>query len=211
MLPSAVKEEPEDEEYASEHRSTSQPAEEVEEQFVDIESPPEEDELGANVKAEEHHTPLIQRKTQARKSGSTPAPPPPYIEPEEPIEGEVDIEGIEIMGHETGGIMTLADAIDVALEEEVSGGEEDDQPPLLEKSAERKRPRGRPRKHIAGTAIIARGRTGRLVPLPRSRYVADKAISKGEAEKINNYNIKLFENEVGVTEFGDRYATVIPG
>ncbi|EYC31779.1 hypothetical protein Y032_0003g1234 [Ancylostoma ceylanicum] len=208
MLPSAVKEEPEDEEEVIEQ---PQVVEEVEEQFVDIETTPEEDELDARVKAEEH-APVMQRKSNSRRTGTAPPPPPPpYIEPEEPIEGEVDIEGIELMGHDSEGIMTLADAIDVALEEEVSGGEEDDQPPMLEKSAERKRPRGRPRKHIAGTAIIQRGRTGRLVPLPRSRYVADKAISKGEAEKINNYNIKLFENEVGVTEFGDRYATVIPG
>ncbi|KIH59872.1 hypothetical protein ANCDUO_09885 [Ancylostoma duodenale] len=209
MLPSAVKEEPEDEEEVVERPPV---VEEVEEQFVDIETTPEEDELDARVKAEER-TQVMQRKSHTRRAGTAPPPPPPppYIEPEEPIEGEVDIEGIELMGHESEGIMTLADAIDVALEEEVSGGEEDDQPPMLEKSAERKRPRGRPRKHIAGTAIIQRGRTGRLVPLPRSRYVADKAISKGEAEKINNYNIKLFENEVGVTEFGDRYATVIPG
>ncbi|KHJ99451.1 hypothetical protein OESDEN_00560 [Oesophagostomum dentatum] len=209
MLPNAVKEEPEDEEEERTHVT-----EEVEEQFVDIETSPERDELGANVKAEEHHTQSAPKKQQpSRRPAAAPAaaPPPPYIEPEEPLEGDVDIEGIELMGNETEGIMTLADAIDVALEEEVSGGEEDDQPPLLEKSAERKRPRGRPRKHIAGTAIIQRGRTGRLVPLPRSRYVADKAISKGEAEKINTYNIKLFENEVGVTEFGDRYATVIPG
>lgn len=41
-----------------------------------------------------------------------------------------------MMSHDESGIMTLADAIDVALEEEVFGGEEDDQPPMLEKSAE---------------------------------------------------------------------------
>ncbi|VDO33341.1 unnamed protein product [Haemonchus placei] len=62
-----------------------------------------------------------------------------------------------MMGQDESGMVTLADALDVALEEEVSGGEEDDQPPMLEKS------------------------------------------------------LFQFENEVGVTEYGDRYATVIPG
>ncbi|KAK5976586.1 hypothetical protein GCK32_006606, partial [Trichostrongylus colubriformis] len=201
MLPNAVKEEPEDEDKAPAETNEN----ETEEQFVDIESS-HEDELNANVKAEER-VPAIQRKSHPRRS----AAPPPFIEPEEPSV-EVDIEGMEMMAHGTGGMVTLADAIDVALEEEVSGGEDDDQPPMLEKSAERRRPRGRPRKHSPSQQIIQRShRTGRLFPLPRSRYVADKAISKGEAEKINNYNIKLFDNEVGVTEYGDRYATVIPG
>ncbi|PIO66919.1 hypothetical protein TELCIR_11353 [Teladorsagia circumcincta] len=208
MLPSTVKEEPDDEEKEEVHPAVQPVVEEVEEQFVDIETS-HADELNASMKAEERVA-AVQRKSQSRRIVHPP-PPPPYIEPEETnVEPEVDIEGIELMGHETGGMMTLADAIDVALEEEVSGGEEDDQPPMLEKSAERRRPRGRPRKH-SPTQIIQRSRTGRLFPLPRSRYVADKAISKGEADKINNYNIKLFENEVGVTEYGDRYATVIPG
>ncbi|KAE9418571.1 hypothetical protein Angca_001849, partial [Angiostrongylus cantonensis] len=200
MLPTAVKEEPEDE--------TKRPTviEEVEEQFVDIETTPEEDELDANVKAEER-SPIIQKKPPSRRVVAA----PPFIEPEEVgLDGEMDIECIELMGHSADGIMTLADAIEVALEEEVSGGE-DDQPPMLEKSAERRRPRGRPRKHSGSSAVIHRTRSRRLVPLPRTRYVADKAISKGEAEKINSYNIKLFESEVGLTEFGDRYATVIPG
>lgn len=216
MLPSTVKEEPEDEEEVVPSTSAVVEGAEEQEQFVEIVSPQREEDMGARVKAEERVT-VAQRKSHQQQQHHpppprrAPAPPPPYIEPEEPnVDGEVDIEGIEMMSHDESGIMTLADAIDVALEEEVFGGEEDDQPPMLEKSAERKRPRGRPRKH-SPTQVIQRSRTGRLVPLPRSRYVADKAISKGEAEKINNYNIKLFENEIGVTDFGDRYATVIPG
>lgn len=79
MLPSAVKEEPEDEEEAIERR---QVVEEVEEQFVDIETTPEEDELDARVKAE-GRTPIMQRKQHSRRAGSAaPVPPPPYIEPE---------------------------------------------------------------------------------------------------------------------------------
>uniref|UniRef100_A0A7I4XSF1 SET domain-containing protein n=2 Tax=Trichostrongylidae TaxID=6315 RepID=A0A7I4XSF1_HAECO len=205
MLPNAVKEEPGEEK--EEGAAPTAVVEEVDEQFVDIESS-HEDEMIASVKAEERAA-AIARKPHPRRVA---AAPPPYIEPEDPnVEGEVDIEGIELMGQDESGMVTLADALDVALEEEVSGGEEDDQPPMLEKSAERRRPRGRPRKHSPSHVIPRPTRTGRLFPLPRSRYVADKAISKGEAEKINNYNIKLFENEVGVTEYGDRYATVIPG
>ncbi|KAK6040863.1 hypothetical protein COOONC_21631 [Cooperia oncophora] len=214
MLPSAVKEEPEDDEEEVPAQTATETVEAVEEQFVDIEVSHVDEQLRANVKAEEK-TPAVQRKPHSRRAAAA----PPYIEPEvnaisqqpTPAEAEVDIEGMELMGGETGGMMTLADAIDVALEEEVSGGEDDDQPPTLEKSGEKRRPRGRPRKHSPMQAVPRHTRVGRLFPLPRSRYVADKAISKGEADKINNYNIKLFENDVGVTEYGDRYATVIPG
>ncbi|KAJ1365390.1 hypothetical protein KIN20_025676 [Parelaphostrongylus tenuis] len=182
MLPSAVKEEPEDEEVAS--RATV--VEEVQEEFVDIETTPEEEELDDSVIVEER-TPSIQKKAPSRRSVAA----PPYIEPEVVIiEGEVDIDSIELVGDDGKGTISLADDIDVAFEEEVSGGE-DDQPPMLEKNAERRRPRGRPRKHSTGSSHLHRSRTGRLIPLPRSRYIADKAISKGEAERINNYNIKL--------------------
>ncbi|WKX88248.1 hypothetical protein Q1695_008133 [Nippostrongylus brasiliensis] len=201
MLPNAVKEEPQDDEDGA---ASTAATEEAEEQFVDVVASHVDEQMSASVKAEER-VQVLQRKAPSRRS----AAPPPYIEPEDVnVDGVVDIESMEMMG-DGSGVMTLADAIDVALEEEVSGGEEDDQPPMLEKSAERRRSRGRPRKH-SPTQVIQR-RSGRLVPLPRSRYVADKAISKGEADKFNNYNIKLFESEVGITEFGDRYATVIPG
>ncbi|CAJ0595397.1 unnamed protein product [Cylicocyclus nassatus] len=81
------------------------------------------------------------------------------LDANESIEGEVDIKGTELMGHESE-IITFAEAIDVVLEEEVPDGDEDDQPSLLEKSAERKSSRGRLREHNPGSALIPRGWTG---------------------------------------------------
>uniref|UniRef100_A0A1I7X1Z4 ULP_PROTEASE domain-containing protein n=1 Tax=Heterorhabditis bacteriophora TaxID=37862 RepID=A0A1I7X1Z4_HETBA len=94
---------------------------------------------------------------------------------------------------------------------------ENDSPPMLEKSGELKRGRGRPRKNprdedlLRKETLTHRDRNGRVSHLPRSKYMAEKALSKSEAERINTYNVKLFQDEVNVTDYGDTYATVIPG
>ncbi|CAD6184250.1 unnamed protein product [Caenorhabditis auriculariae] len=92
--------------------------------------------------------------------------------------------------------------------------EENENPPELEVSAVLKRGRGRPKKmHIQdGDKKTKPGNASRIFrPSPRINRNGDRAVSKSIAERYNTYSVKLFEDDIGMTDLGDCYATVIPG